>query len=105
MNVGCKGEKTMLGELFALAVLGVSAYCKVKDEAEKTNKDWGSLSNEEKMDCARGAMESELKKQERNLRSEIRKWDDDKVKRALEVIDYSDWKYQLIEDEATRRGL
>lgn len=95
----------MLGELVALAVFGVSAYCKLKDEAEKTNKGLNDLSVGEMKDCAMGAMESELKQQERNVRNAIRGWDDDKIRRVLDAGDCSDWKYQIIEDEARRRGL
>lgn len=95
----------MLGELFALAVFGVSAYCKIKDEAEKTNKDWNTLNIEEKGNCVRGAMETELERQKKYFKNVIRGWDDDKIKKALEKRDYSDWKYQIVEDEADRRGL
>ena len=106
-------EIVMLIELFGMALFAGSVVLKAKEEAKKEAKrkqrEWNEYSTNEKIDeMLNGAetyFEGEAEELKRSLKKRLRLFSDDEIRKALRNTSLPDWKRELVEEEADRRGI
>lgn len=100
---------SILGTLFAGAVLAGTAYLQAKENMSCSDSEYKEMKTSEKVSSLVEGTETWLYKmsesQKERFVSVMRNKPDISILRALRQCDKSDWRYELLYEEAQRRDI